>query len=219
MGSVAVGKQVESQMAAVSPVEVGDREAFELLKEAGCKEIDSQADCFNQLDAKVGVILGFALVAIVQILGSLFRSMPANQALIAVYPKWFFGLFALAIVSILAAILFAVFERWPRRFFHGAELHKLQPNAPSVELLRKSTIRQIRGAIKKNDIIVSRKRDFANYASISVVFGLFCFTVLLLVAFVVKPVQPSSPTPPRSAESATTVSEAVSGPASGKATH
>jgi hypothetical protein len=43
-------------------------EAADYLLQIAAKKVDSQGNNFDQLDAKTGVLLGFALVAVVQVL-------------------------------------------------------------------------------------------------------------------------------------------------------
>jgi hypothetical protein len=91
------------------------------LIEAAQSEIDNQADVFNHLDNKTGVVLGFSLVAIVQLFGFTVRAgnpfveLPLIVSITALA----------ATFCLLLATLLGVAARWPREFDDGWSVEEL----------------------------------------------------------------------------------------------
>ncbi len=100
-------------------------EAVNYLLQIATKKVDSQGNNFDQLDAKTGVLLGFALVAVVQVLAALFQLWTSNPNPHTGVPgfahphlfAFFFGLGVLAIAISagcgLASLLPKTFEYGP----------------------------------------------------------------------------------------------------------
>lgn len=68
-------------------------ESVTFLLQARESELKGQADAFNQLDSKTGVILGFAFVSVVQLLAAVYRNSADSINMISAHPYIVFFLF------------------------------------------------------------------------------------------------------------------------------
>jgi hypothetical protein len=84
--------------------------------------IAGQANAFDATDTKTGVALGFAFVAIFQILAGILRAAPAifHRSCVLDCLQW--AAFGLLVLSFVAAITASFKSRWPRGFHNHAEL-------------------------------------------------------------------------------------------------
>jgi hypothetical protein len=152
----------------------------ELLVKAAQNEIDSQADAFNQLDTKSGVVLGFALVAIIQIaVTSLRVDNPFSSAPALVVFSIFTGT-----LFILAAIWSGVVARWPREFDHGPSIDELLKQAQTLETLQAAERALAQESIKKNYAILEKKVDYSNATSFFALLGLLAFVAAVIMLII-----------------------------------
>lgn len=150
----------------------------------GNREIASQGDAFTQLDSKVGVLLGFLLVAIVQILGFLLRILPSGSTLYLKFPLWFLLVLAIGVFAILAAVVLGASERWPRNFHDGAGLDEVSGGLYGIDLLRE-VLKKVQESIANNNPTLNTKVELANWTTVAAVFGLVSFVVAGAILFVV----------------------------------
>src|SRR5438270_288441 len=121
--------------------------AYDFILSAADSEISSQADAFNQLDNKVGVTLGFALVAIVQLFTFVDKSMNAFGD----SPLLVKGLILGSASSLFLATLFGVSSRWPRHFDDGWSPEELlELKKPDLIVLKDASLVRLRRSIDEN---------------------------------------------------------------------
>src|SRR5689334_4041023 len=100
----------------------------DFLLTVGMREIDFYADAFNQLDTKVGVLLGFSLVAVVQLIGlSIGNHLPKLGGSALNY------LLIIGLALIFLATLAGIAARWPRDFEDGPAIQELMDEAKTVD--------------------------------------------------------------------------------------
>lgn len=153
-------------------------ECYPFLLDAAESEIENQADAFNQLDNKTGVILGFSLVAIVQMFGFTMKSsnpfvdLPLAVSLAAVS----------AALSLLAATLVGVSARWPRDFDNGWTVTDLiTKEEPTLARLHDRGMTTLRKAIAANDKVLKKKATLSNAAHFFVLLALVLFSSAFLM--------------------------------------
>ncbi len=109
-------------------------EAVSYLLQIAAKKVDSQGNNFDQLDAKTGVLLGFALVAVVQVLAALFQlwtSSPNPHTGVPsfAHPHLFAFFFGLGVLAIAVSAGCGLASLLPKTFDYGPSLDDLSESA------------------------------------------------------------------------------------------
>jgi hypothetical protein len=136
-------------------------EAANYLLQIAAKKVDSQGNNFDQLDAKTGVLLGFALVAVVQVLAALFQLWTSNPnphtgVPSFAHPHLFAFFFGLGVLAIAVSAGCGLASLLPKTFEYGPglddfsksvtfDLHDIQSKALDIY------VRAIRENQKSND--------------------------------------------------------------------
>jgi hypothetical protein len=80
------------------------------------KEVDERIE---RLDTKTGVIFGFVVVSVAEILGFLLLIAGENHKLDIAHRCWFVGLFAFALACVVVTTVLGCWEMLPRRTHVG----------------------------------------------------------------------------------------------------
>jgi len=147
-----------------------------------CKEqIAGQANFFDQIDTKTGIALGFTFVVVGQVLASVFR-IASDQTLLTLFHSVFVGgVFSLACVFVLIAIICGGLSRMPRAFEHCVDQSKLKSGEYSK--LLGAAITGLQQLIDKNNEIIIKKGFWAKWTYIFVGAALVSYLFLTVLLY------------------------------------
>ena len=94
-------------------------DAYKFAIEIATAEQQAIDERIERLDTKTGVILGFVIVSVAEILGFLLLIAGERHKLELVYPKAFVGLFVFALTCVLVATVLGCWEMFPRSTHQG----------------------------------------------------------------------------------------------------
>jgi hypothetical protein len=165
----------------MAPPSGGD-ERFKFLFELGSREIAQQADAFNHADTKVGVMIGFALVALAQVLGAVIKISTESGPTVLAHPRTFEVLFVLGTISMAVGVIFGFLERRPMDFDGGPTLAPGSEFATEAEL-RTYALADLKSAIGKNDDVLKTKARLSHYSAAGILGGLALYIALVIAMF------------------------------------
>ena len=145
------------------------------------RSISSQANIFDQVDSKIAATLGFAFIAIFQIMAGIFRADPKifHRTCILSVLQWFF--FGLLIITFSAAMSFGVACRWPRVFSQHAALEETYE---SEEACLDAAISEMRKVEDENYRTLETKNKWGRLTYIAVGFTVLSGLGLCTVIFI-----------------------------------
>lgn len=149
-------------------------------------EIKGQADAFNHLDSKTGVILGFAFVAVVQLLASVFRSNATEQSIITAHPWICRLLIGPAFICTIAGAVFGLLALWPRPFHYGVSVDELASKSTGAceDEYKKQALDMLKCAYCRNTSTLEMKAKFAGFTSRSIFVALIFLVLAALLLFI-----------------------------------
>ncbi len=158
------------------------QESEQALLELALKELDTQNENFEHLDAKTGVILGFALVSLAQLSNILLR-LPTKIHLEGV-PLWAIQMiFLVTIAAVLSAAVCGLLALLPRQFWSVSVADDLRVPAKETFLLYTDVFGLLREVLADNDRIYSGKCKLTTATVLSVGAAILGFAVLGAMAF------------------------------------
>lgn len=135
-----------------------------LLIEAAKQEIAGQADAFNQLDGKTGVVLGFALVALAQILAGMLKASADSSTLHGPHLNSLRIMLQLGVLCFAAATVCGIIQRFATDFYSGAAVADLEAAMivnPAIDL-EGQLLAELKDCISKNEAVINHKAKLAN---------------------------------------------------------
>ena len=164
-------------------------ESIDFVWEMGLRKISDQIGVFDAIDSKTGVIVGFVVVSIVEILG--FLLLAAAEA---TTPAQLSGtpIFSLSVVIFFGLGLFCSFLSTcsgllalrVRAFAIGFDYEKLVGGASlPVAELKTVFLDDLVSSVRTNRQILDEKVRYARTASLLVLAGLLCYTVVVAKVF------------------------------------
>jgi hypothetical protein len=136
--------------------------------------IAGQANGFDTTDTKTGAALGFAFIAIFQILAGALRASPAifhrNCALSCL--QWI--AFGLLVTAFLTALVASVISRWPRPFENHAEIGNQATQLAALTM----AVSELERVGHVNDDTLEKKRHWAQVTYFAVTIAILSSLLL-----------------------------------------
>lgn len=153
-------------------------ETLEIILDYAAKEMYGQGQSFEQFDRKTGVILGFALISIGQVVSILFRLSSEDAVISTSHPTvvrslLFAGLF-LVVLGTFAALL----ELLPRTFYEFSVLEEIENVDKNPNELRVSLLKGLDEDIKKNDKAIAYKSTLSKITILSISLAFACYLIV-----------------------------------------
>jgi len=163
--------------------------SIDFVWEMGLSKIKDQIEMFDALDSKTGVIVGFVVVSIVEILGFLLLAAVEAPTQIQINGTPLFS--TSIVVSFCAGLLcsflstaFGLMALRVREFAIGFDYEKLVGGAILLpEELKTIFLGDIVTSVHTNKQILKEKVSYAKIANVLVFAGLFCHTIVVARVF------------------------------------
>jgi hypothetical protein len=164
------------------PPQQSNSDTLNFLLQHALREIDAQNDDRNGLDTKTGVILGFALVSLAQMVAALF-TLPPDKIHLSSYPRFLALLFMGGSVAVALATVFGLLALRPTPFESFSVADDLaNPNAAHDQLsLEILTI--LKDAIPCNDAEFAKKARHSERTVYLVGIAVFCYAGVAALIF------------------------------------
>ncbi len=144
---------------------------------------------FDALDSKTGVIVGFVVVSIVEILGFLLLAAseavtPVQLAGTPIFSRSVQIFFGLGLLFSFLSTLFGLLALRVRKFALGFDYEKLVGGATLTDQQLKTLfLDDILTSVRTNAKVLDEKVNYAKRASFLVLAGLLCYTVVVAQVF------------------------------------
>ncbi len=156
----------------------------DFLYEYGMLELKQQSDNYDKLDEKTGVVLGFALISIAEILGFLLLGAVEKNRLTTSHPVVVTCFFYAGLLATVAAVVTGLLELLPRSFSTGPTLEDLRPLAgEKPEMIKAAMVHALDCACDQNDEVNDAKSNLALATAVLVGGSLFCYAVAAAYLF------------------------------------
>jgi ABC-type Na+ efflux pump permease subunit len=142
-------------------------------------EIDARVE---RLDTKAGVVLGFVIVSVAEILGFLLLIAGENHKLQVAHPYWVFTLFGVALASVGLATVLGCLELAPRRTHVGFDLKFMQtidPDLSDEDNQVRTTLLLMEDARKSKMKVLKSKSTLMFWMIISAAGAIFAYIALV----------------------------------------
>jgi len=155
----------------------------------GMSKIRDQIEMFDALDSKTGVIVGFVVVSIVEILGFLLlaaaeATTPAQLGGTPIFSLPVVIFFGLGLFCSFLSTVFGLLALRVREFAIGFDYEKLVGGADlDVRELKTLFLDDLVASVRTNKRILEEKVMYAKTASLLVLAGLLCYTVVVAQVF------------------------------------
>ncbi len=153
----------------------------DLLVKVMLSVVESDGLAFDTLDSKAGLVLGFGLVSIAELLGFLLLTAPEAHPLKMVLPLMVQILFYFGMGLLTAGTAFAMIALYPRGFVRSIDI--LTPEILAQPITTSDVMRKVLTTTKKNSLVLQEKSRWARLAAVLVPAGLFCFALVVLLLF------------------------------------
>jgi hypothetical protein len=159
----------------------------ELLERYGLLELKIQGEMRDHLDNKTGLFLGFALVAVVEILAFLLLAAaerPVGQVALLGPHRTYLLVFTLSgFLCVLISALCCVIQLWPMEYHYVDTdyLERIQPEATANEIQRR-LLSYISECAANNDDVNDRKSGLAIAAAVSATLSVMFFSISGVIA-------------------------------------
>ncbi len=163
--------------------------SIDFVWEMGLAKIRDQIEMFDALDSKTGVIVGFVVVSIVEILGFLLlaaaeATTPAQLGGTPIFSLSVVIFFGLGLVCSFLSTVFGLLALRVRKFAIGFDYEKLVGGATlQVKELKTIFLGDLVASVRTNKQILDEKVKYAKIASFLVLTGLLCYTVVVARVF------------------------------------
>ncbi len=157
-----------------------------IVTKFGLKELAIQSENRDHLDTKTGVILGFALVAVVEMLGLLLLALvekPAGQPFVLGSHRVYLLILTVGgIIAVVVCVLFCLMQLRPMDFHYVDMdfLEQIQDEAPIEEIQRRLQSRISESAYKNSDVVGEKSR-LAAWAALSGAVAIVLFAAGVVV--------------------------------------
>jgi hypothetical protein len=151
-----------------------DPESVNFLLQHALREIDSQNEDRTGLDTKTGVVLGFAIVSLAQMVAAIF-ALPPDKMHISPHPHFLALLFIGGSVSVSLATVFGLLALRPIGFDSFSVADDLASSTVSHGQLSQEILTILKDAIPANDAEFAKKARHSNRAVYLVGIAVFCY--------------------------------------------
>jgi len=155
----------------------------------GLSKIRGQIEMFDALDSKTGVIVGFVVVSIVEILGFLLlaaaeATTPSQLSGSPIFSLRVVIFFGVGLLCSFLSTVFGLLALRVREFAIGFDYEKLVGGANlQVAELKTLFLDDLVASVRTNKQILEEKVMYAKIASSLVLAGLLCYTVVVAQVF------------------------------------
>lgn len=163
--------------------ETPNNDTVGLVLSGATRELESQGQDFHQLDAKTGVMMGFALLFVAQILAALFRMSQESIAIFTHFPIRTSVLFLAGMTSLVAGVAFSCWSLLPKNFESFTVFPEFKFLHCSPDQMRQRMLDGLDSAIKTNADVFEQKSRRFEIAVCFISVGIFCFVLLTVVMF------------------------------------
>jgi hypothetical protein len=149
-------------------------DSVNFLLQHALREIDAQNQDRNGLDTKTGVVLGFAIVSLAQMVAALF-TLPPDKMHVSAHPHLLALLFMGGSVSVSLATVFGLLALRPTGFDSFSVADDLASPNISHDQLSQEILTILKDAIPSNDAEFAKKARYSNRTVYLVGFAVFCY--------------------------------------------
>jgi len=144
-------------------------------------EMKTESAQFDTLDSKAGLVLGFGLVSVTELVGFLLLAASDAHPSRAAVPTVAQLLFYFGTAFLMSGTVFAMMALYPRGFVRDAGIITAQmlTKAPQVS----DVLRSVLAAQKKNGPVLKSKGTLTRLGAVFVLAGLLCFAAFVVVLF------------------------------------
>ena len=156
----------------------------EFLYKYGLRELKHQSNDYDALDAKTGVVLGFSLVSIAEILGFLLLTSAEGHKLSTPHPIAAGVCFYAGLACTVAAVFTGFLELRPRNYSGGPTLEALRPLADKdPNVIKSALVSEVDRACDDNEEIIDSKMYWAIRTAGLVGFSLVFYAIAAAILF------------------------------------
>ncbi len=149
-------------------------DAVNFLLQHALREVDAQNEDRNGLDTKTGVVLGFAIVSLAQMVAALF-ALPPDKMHLSPHPHFLAFLFMGGSTSVSLATVFGLLALRPTAFSSFSVADDLAKPHVSHDQLSKEILTILTDAIPANDAEFAKKVRHSDCAVYLVGIAVFCY--------------------------------------------
>lgn len=161
-----------------------DRESLKYVAEIALHEEQELAGRANWLDTKTGVVLGFVIVSVAELLGFLFLASGEKAKLPTAHLCLFATFFFVGLGALVAASFAGLIELAPMGFKYGASTELLAPHVDKpVEEVQMLCIDSLRSSAANNRGITARKAMLTKATVLLVAVALLCYSLAVGILF------------------------------------
>lgn len=163
--------------------------SIDFIWEMGLRKIRDQIQVFEALDSKVGVILGFVVVSIVEILGFLILAAAEATTPVQLQHSQAFTcgvtvIFVFGLVLSISSTYLGLLALRIQNFAIGFDYGKMVERANLTEHELKATfVDDLMQSINENERELADKVTFAKRSGMCVLGGLVCYTLVEVMLF------------------------------------
>jgi hypothetical protein len=164
-------------------------ESIDFVWEMGLNKIKDQIGVFDAIDSKTGVIVGFVVVSIVEILGFLLlaaaeATTPAQLSGTPIFSLCVQIFFGSGLLCSFLSTCFGLLALRIRAFAIGFDYEKLVGGASLTKAeLQTIFLDDLLSSVRTNKQILDEKIRYARAATSLVLIGLLCYTVVVAQVF------------------------------------
>lgn len=159
-------------------------ECVDYLLQVASQKVTSQGNAFDQLDSKMGVMLGFATVAVLQVLAALFQLWSNPSKVVFGHPHVFASAFILGLASITVAAACGLLSLAPKDFDYGPDFEECAHcKAKDLHELKLFALNHYHQAIKGNQSSNDKKVASAAWATRLLFVGLVFFVLSIMILY------------------------------------
>lgn len=162
--------------------------SIEFVFQMGLQRIQLQNQVFDALDQKAGMVLGFTVVSVGELLGFLLLAAAEGVKPSPYFVKFIQVPFLVGLVAVGLCTYFGLRSLWIREFALGFNFETLVQDANpekrlSADDLRKASLYALQKSVNANDAGLGKKRSYAKMATGSFLLSLACYGVTLGLIF------------------------------------
>jgi len=164
-----------------------NEESVKTVLKLGLHEEEQLANRANWLDTKTGVILGFVIVSVAELLGFLLlasRERTSSSITGIPHPCLLAIVFVLGLLALIAAMFCGLAELYPMGFQYGPSAEYLAGQVDKKpEEIAADCVDSLRKTSKHNLGIIRRKAKWTKATVLAVAAALFFYAVAVLILF------------------------------------
>jgi hypothetical protein len=163
------------------PVGLSPEDTESMLLESAHRKVESQHNVIEQLEQKCAVLLGFALVSVVEVLGFLLLVAADHGQRATSEPFWVHAVFysALGLVLLGGVVGLGALRGNASYYFHASDFRSLREKASDKAAFLHAMLDGVEEAISGNWRVIRHKRIELRVSSVFVGIALFFYAILV----------------------------------------